>query len=237
MEGEEFMGKRIDITGMKFGDLTAIEYAYTKNKKVYWKCLCTCGNETIVRADGLKSGAVKSCGKHNHYEDLTGVRSGRLEVIQFSHKDERGRAYWKCRCDCGNESIVRSDVIKSGYFKSCGCYSKENIIKANQLKITHGKSKTRLYNIWRLIKQRCYNPKASGYKWYGKKGVKMDTIWKNNFELFYEWAQNNGYEETLTIDRLDADGDYTPNNCRWITQSENTRRACEAHNKKEKLNV
>lgn len=87
------------------------------------------------------------------------------------------------------------------------------------------KSKTRLYRIWSGMKQRCYNNKSTGFRWYGEKGIKVCDEWLNSFESFKEWALNNGYEETLTIDRIDPMKDYSPLNCQWLTPAENSAKA------------
>lgn len=131
---------------------------------------------------------------------------------------------WKCKCNCLNETecIVSSTHLLSGHTKSCGCYMKEQISKANS---KHKLCENRLYNIFRNMKQRCYNPKTINYKNYGGKGITICEEWldeKTGFINFYNWAIKNGYNENLTIDRIDVNGDYEPNNCQWITKSENS---------------
>jgi hypothetical protein len=132
---------------------------------------------------------------------------------------ENGRRYCTCRCDCGTIKKIRKDHIGINMTVSCGCYSRAQNKKA---KTKHGMIHTRLYNIWLDMKQRCSNEKNTAYIYYGAKGVKVCEEWKSDFLNFYHWAHNNGYGDTLTIDRIDSNGNYFPDNCRWISQSENT---------------
>lgn len=118
---------------------------------------------------------------------------------------------WVCQCDCGNIKTVVATSLLSGATKSCGCL-------ALQTRTTHGKSKTRLYNTWTNIKQRCYNPNNNHYKNYGGRGIKMCDEWRYDYDTFEYWAYQNGYNDSLTIDRICNDGDYTPENCRWVTK-------------------
>ena len=153
--------------------------------------------------------------------DLTGQRFGRLIVIEIYKKDKQHHYYYKCKCDCGNYKVVADYNLRNNSTKSCGCLSREN-------KIKHNKSNTKLYRKYYAMKQRCYNSKYSRYFDYGGRGIKICDEWKNNFMSFYNWAINNGYQENLSIDRIDVNGNYCPENCRWITMEEqqsNTRKS------------
>ena len=153
-------------------------------------------------------------------EDLTGKRFGRLTVLEFVPNDIKDSC-WKCMCDCGNISIVRGHFIKNGNTKSCGCLFRELSSVRNT---KHGKANTRLYTIYDAMKSRCYNPRNNRYKNYGGRGIKICDEWRNDITAFCKWAVNNGYCDDLTIDRIDVNGDYEPNNCRWVdmkTQQQN----------------
>ena len=134
---------------------------------------------------------------------------------------KNGINYILCKCDCGTEREVQEYNVINGYSKSCGCLKKEVnrdiILNINR---THGKSGTRLHNIWCNMKQRCFNKNASGYYNYGGKGVTVCEDWLN-YESFENWALSNGYDDDLQIDRINVNGNYEPNNCRWVTKSFN----------------
>lgn len=159
--------------------------------------------------------------------DLVGQKFGKLTVI--ARAENKGKAtLWLCECDCGNKITVRPYDLKTGKTKSCGCYSS---IFISLSKIKHGKSGTRIYNIYGKIKQRCLNVKDPKYYCYGGRGISICDEWKNDFKAFYDWAISNGYADNLTIDRIDVNGNYEPFNCRWVTLKE------QANNKQNTLFV
>ena len=123
--------------------------------------------------------------------------------------------YYLFKCDCGTVKSLRYNNVECGSTKSCGCHKKNN--KFHQ---THGKTHTRLYNIYTSMKYRCYYPKHKSYIYYGAKGVTICKEWLDDFMNFYNWAIENGYRDDLTIDRIDVEGDYEPGNCRWATREQ-----------------
>lgn len=142
--------------------------------------------------------------------DLSGMKFGRLSVQQRV-VDDRKAVYWECHCVCGKISEVRADQLKLGITNSCGCLQQERL-KASVT--THGDSKTSLYKRYFKLIQRCENPKDPMYKDYGARGIRNEFA---SFIQFKEWAYENGYEEELTLDREDNDGNYSPENCHWIS--------------------
>lgn len=144
--------------------------------------------------------------------DLTGKRFGRLIVVKENGRTKSGSKLWLCQCDFGKSVIAYQGNLKRGNTMSCGCIMQ-----------IHGESRTRLYSIWRHMKHRCTNINDKDYNYYGGKGIKACKDW-DNYENFRDWAVSSGYDDTLTIDRINPNKDYEPNNCRWITSSENSAR-------------
>lgn len=159
-----------------------------------------------------------------NYIDITGQKFNKLTVISKIENSFSKKARWLCKCDCGNYAEVSGDNLRNGSVKSCGCL----IAEKNKARATHRKSNTRLYNVWRNMKARCYCKTNPRYKDYGARGICVYNEWKT-FEKFYEWALLNGYNENLTIDRINVNGNYEPSNCRWIPLSK------QAYNKRDSL--
>ena len=213
------MARPIDLMpGDKFNKWTVDGFAYKKGYDKYYYCTCECGEKKIVLGNNLRRGLSKSCGCERHkqpvnYRDRTGERYNSLVCIRPEKRG--GYIYWLCKCDCGNETIVRGENLTSGAVKSCGCAGDHS----NRI---HGMSHTRLHNIWSRLFYRCYNPKCVHFKHYGGRGIRVCDEWHGTggFQRFMKWALSNGYEETLTLDRINVNGNYEPDNCRWITQKQ-----------------
>ena len=211
--------------GLRFDRLVVLKQVERKpddkDKHFKWLCQCDCGKTCVVRSSNLRNGITKSCGCSKlDIKDITGQRFGRLIALKHIGFASNHVALWKCKCDCGKMIVARECNLHSGITKSCGCLQIERTKKANS---KHGKTNTRLYNIWSKMKERCCNPTRKAYKNYGKKGVSVCDEWLNDFQKFHDWAIVSGYKDNLTIDRINSDGNYEPNNCRWITLSENVR--------------
>lgn len=234
--------KKKDLTGEIFGDLTVLRFDGYFKKNPKWVCKCSCGEEISVFENGLKNGNTKNCGGIQHSK-FVGMKFGRLTVCQdyIPGTHNLSRKYL-CKCDCGQYTYVTLSNLKSGNTRSCGCLERElnkqriaqNTIKFQKLNAnsklkkeksdnliikTHGMSNSRIYGIWNKMRSRCNNKNDNKYYRYGARGITVCEEW-NDFCNFYEWAISHGYLDTLSINRIDNDGNYCPENCNWATDKE-----------------
>ena len=215
------MSQKRDLSGQRFCKWVVLHQDTGKDR---WLCRCDCGNEKSVNEHSLLRGGSTSCGCGRH-RSLTGQRFERLVVREMRHDNRYGKPLWicVCDCDCGNTIEVTPANLRAGHTMSCGCLNRE--LAASRLQ-KHGRTNTRLYRIFRGMKQRCENHNDKSYARYCARGIYVCEEW-SEFEKFEQWALNHGYRDDLSIDRVDVDGPYAPSNCRWATaleQQQNTRR-------------
>lgn len=197
-----------------------------------WLCKCDCGNICASTAPVLKSGGKTSCGRDTQNRrratvsaKMVGKRFGMLEILERCGSTDDGRALWLCRCDCGNELVVPTNIIKGK--KHCGCQTKRLMSEASKGRLRkngfkiHGDSNSRLYRVFISMIDRCEREGHVQYANYGGRGIKVCEEWRHDYSAFRKWALANGYDEgaargECTIDRIDPDGDYSPTNCRFI---------------------
>ena len=232
---EERTNKILDsLIGRKFNHLTVVDKVPARighdGRTIQQViCRCDCGNEREVSVSSLRSNSVKSCGEcdltGSRLIDLTGQRFGRLTVEKRveNYVSPKGLKFsqWLCKCDCGNECTVRSIHLRTGYVQSCGC------LKLKQ----NGNTAKRLWKVWDAMIHRCENERDKHYRDYGGRGIKVCDEW-HSYDTFEEWALNAGYDpdapfSKCTLDRIEVNGNYEPDNCRQVdqqTQTNNTRR-------------
>ena len=237
---KEVLSKKVvkNLAGTIINGIKVIrEAGRTKAQKVKWLCICPeCGKEFVTLGNSLLTSRVKRCPTcstenrrnrsvkfakervNKQVQELVGRKYGELTIVSRSKNvNEKGRPLWVCHCNvCNKNSEFTIEQLRGR--KTCGC------VKPNT---KHGLRFHRLYSIWSAMKSRCYNPNTPAYKNYGERGISICDEWHYNFQSFFDWAVTHGYESNLTIERLEVNGNYEPNNCTWIPigeQANNTRR-------------
>lgn len=235
--------------GDRFGKLIIIReidnYMPGSGKRLdLFRCKCDCGREVNLSSHWISRGAdscgycEENIGKANNFVDLTGQTFGKLYVEHIGPKyyeaDGSPRITYWCRCSCGNpEPILTKGIyLTTGDCTSCGCNHDISIKNLGISMNKHGLSNNRIYNTYKNMIDRCYNTDCKEYQYYGARGIKVCDEWiiKENYQgllNFYNWAINNGYDDNLTIDRINPNDNYKPSNCRWVpkylqTNNQNT---------------
>jgi len=227
--------KNIQIN-KKYGRLTVFAQVPSLNKRRRYSVICECGNKKEIDANRI--GITQSCGCYAKellsarqkgisspkFIDLTGKRFDRILVLRRLPTIKK-RTMWLCRCDCGAEKEIQGKHLTHGKIKSCGCLCLEinkKRMRGNSFGFKHGLAEHPLTAIRKAMIHRCKSPTNRFYKNYGGRGIYVCEEWEESLEAFVEWALNAEWKKGLSIDRKDNDGPYSPENCHWISVSENS---------------
>lgn len=213
----------MELIGKKINKLTILSEPFVVDKVTYKRKMievkCDCGKVFSTSLSPLLKNKTLSCGCYHtervgsKQEDIIGTRYNMLVAI--SKVEGLDRHSYLCKCDCGGTTTVRLDRLRSGKTKSCGCFQRLAATEANK---SHGMSSSRFYKIYQGIKGRCYNVNDPSYSNYGGRGIIMQDSWLEDFANFYN-DMITGYSDSLEIDRIDFNGNYTADNCRWVDRT------------------
>jgi hypothetical protein len=215
------MGAFKDFSGQRIGALTVLDRGTNdKSGRPQWRCRCDCGNETLVKAFWLSKKTSTSCGCGMYrntrlVKDLAGQRFGRLLAVEPAYSKPNGGVFWRCRCDCGNETVVRGAKLNNGHTQSCGCIRREMMTTHGHTGNGKNRKPSPTYSSWANLIARCTYVSATAYEHYKKRDITLCDRWRT-FENFL--ADMGERPEGTTLDRVENDKGYFPGNCRWATK-------------------